>query len=289
MAESGNKGTLRAVAYIGVALFCALLVTGGVAFMVKSYELKIEAAQKPVETMDVVVARRSLSQGVAISEEDIVMVAVPRDFLNENVFIDAADVLGKFPRESILVNEFVRRERLANVELGQGLNVLVPRGMRAIAINLADGSGVSGFVNPGNKVDVLVTMSDSSEEEEKLETHTVLQGMSVLAVNDRLQGAKGGDDEEEEENNAAKKPSVTLAATPEQAEKLAHAATLGEINLSLRNELDEELIATTGMDSDKLIGKEKPKPVVRKPRATTSTGRQIVIISGGNRRSSAIK
>jgi pilus assembly protein CpaB len=284
MAEMKNKGILQAIAYILIAVVCAFVVTFGVTFIVKSYESKIAAAQKPIETMEVVVARRSLSQGVAITEQDIALVAVPRDFLNENLFTAIENVLGKYPREGILVNEFVRKERLADVELGQGLNVLVPRGMRAISINLADGSAVSGFVNPGNTVDILVSMAGTNEDG-NLETHTVLQSVGVLAVNDRLQGASG----EEGPDNEAKKPSVTLAATPEQAEKLAHAANLGEIHLALRNDLDEEAIATTGMDSSKLVGKKKKKPVVRQPRAKTSTGRQIVIISGGNRRSSTLK
>jgi pilus assembly protein CpaB len=148
------------------------------------------------------------------------------------------------PRERILALEFIREERLADPEAGIGLNAIIPRGMRALSINISDGSAVSGFLNPGNYVDVLVTIE--GDETREAETRTLLQAVTVLAVNSRL-----GNSAEALERA---RPSVTLAVTPDLAEKLAHAVAQGAVTLTLRNDIDVTHVETHGALVSNLLG-----------------------------------
>lgn len=74
--------------------------------------------QRPEDTVMVMVAARQLQAGVTITEEDLVAIEIPPRFLPPGVFITPELVVGRAPSESILVNEFVREERLGEPAVG---------------------------------------------------------------------------------------------------------------------------------------------------------------------------
>jgi pilus assembly protein CpaB len=154
--------------------------------------------------------------------------------------------VGRVPRERILSQEFIREERLADPEAGVGLNAIIPRGMRAISINISDGSAVSGFLNPGNYVDVLVTIEGDDNRE--AETNTLLQAVTVLAVNNRLGNTTS------ESSGDRSRASVTVAVTPDLAEKLTHAVAQGTVTMTLRNDIDVTHVETHGAFASSLLG-----------------------------------
>ena len=164
-----------------------------------------------------------------------------------------------------------------------GLNAIIPRGMRALSINISDGSAVSGFLNPGNYVDVLVTIDGDDARE--AETRTLLQAVTVLAVNNRMGSSV--------ENIERMRPSVTVAVTPDQAEKLAHAVAQGEVTLTLRNDIDVTHVETHGALASSLLGgaTDDKRITVREWTARTraSADGTLIIIQGNNAKSEKVK
>ena len=128
---------------------------------------------------------------------------------------------------------------------------------------------VAGFIFPGSRVDVLVTLRSENNSESTI-TRTVLQNVQVLST-----GTKMDPDPNGKPDNVAV---VTLLVTPEQSEKLALAQNQGTIQFVLRNGGDSANPETPAVDMAELTGVPKvplpqaemtrPKrvaPVVAKP------------------------
>jgi pilus assembly protein CpaB len=277
-----SSGPIRALVFAGVALVAGALALLFLGNMIRGYQAQIDEAKKPEDTVMVIVAARDLYQGVTITEEDLYMVDIPPRYLPENVFLSPEHVVGRIPRERILANEFIRADRLADPESGAGLNAVIPRGMRAISVNISDGRALSGFLNPGNYVDVLVTIKPDDQDEKPV-TNTIMQAIFVLGVNSR----KGQEsDEDARQKRGKQRPTVTLLVTAEEAESVAFAEALGDITLALRNDLDIAFAETTGVDVVDLRAKlEKPKPVRSRARkkSTADDGGSVLFIKGDER------
>jgi pilus assembly protein CpaB len=261
-----SRGTVRAL----FALFIAV-VFGGAAVvflfqLITSYQARIDEAKKPEDTVMAIVAARDLYPGVNITEDDLVAVEIPPRFLPGGVFLAPEHVVGQRPRERILANEFVRSSRLANPESGEGLNAIIPRDMRAISVEIADGAALSGFLDPGNYVDILVTIDPESDKGggKNPETHTLLQAVFVLGVNSKAQD----EDMDGASGRGNQKPSITLLVTAQQAEQIAHAERMGELRLALRNDLDNNYVDSAGAGMDEILGLIKKAPEVRTRTAT---------------------
>jgi pilus assembly protein CpaB len=211
------------------------------------------------------------------------------------VFRTRERVVGQVPRERILKNELIRPERLADGHAGVGLNAVVARGMRAISVDLRGADAVTGFLTPGNYVDVLVTIEDAAGMEH---TEALLQSVFVLGVNSRAEN----ETDEEVARRGKQKPAVTFMVTPEQAEQIAYASELGDLSLALRNVQDVIYNAIPAADVDAVLSRVKPKAVeevaaiIRSPMARpaapapvaaapapTDNGPVIDIIRGGIR------
>ncbi len=281
--EEGASGA-RALIFL---LFSLLLGAGALVFvytLIQNYQEGIEAAQRPVDTVMAIVAARDLYQGITITEEDLFAVEIPPEYLNPDVYQSPEHVVGRIPRERILANEFIREERLADADEGIGLNAIIPRGMRAISINVDGGSAVSGFLNPSNYVDVLVTLEpEGGGGGTQTLTKTLLQAVYVLAVNNRM-GTNARPEDEAGRPQRRVRPSVTLAVTPEQAEEVAHAEKKGTITLALRNDLDVTFEAVDNTSARDVLGEAAPAPrAAPRPRAEPApapTGSTLQIIRG---------
>ncbi len=244
MARRQTGGRLRAVLFLVASLGVAGLAVAMVFHVVRSYQAELITVSQPEETIQVVRTKMKLYPGETIVLEDLEPVVLPPDYVPDSVLRQPEQAIGRVPRESILQKEFIREERLADPTAGLGLNAIIPRGMRALSINISEGSAVSGFLNPGNYVDVVVTLQPI--ESKPSETFTMMQAVTVLAVNNRLGDAASGD--------APGRPSVTLAVTPEQAEKLTHAFNQTRMVLTLRNDIDVTNVSTNGAIAEELLG-----------------------------------
>ncbi len=293
VAEGGVGGGTRALAFLVLALVAGAAATILIYQVIQSYTARIAEARQPEQTQMVIIASGELFPGLQITETDIIGIQVPLKLVPAGSFSSADLVVGAIPRERILPNEFILPDRLADAESGVGLNALVPAGMRAVSLNLGDTKSLSGFLVAGNRVDVLVSITDADSG--KLETLTALQTVPVLAVNSQMfkndkqrreeaaRAAEGGNaPEKKEARRLGSAPSVTLAVTPEQAEILVHAAQIGNITLALRSDGDIEQLTSMGTNTTDILGenepvveapkvgpKPKPRPVEKKPEGVT--------------------
>ncbi len=153
--------------------------------------------------------------------------------------------------------EYVLEDKLVNVEQA-GLIAKLPPGMRAIALKVNAESLAGGFVLPGYRVDVVSTTRGNPHESS---SKIILQNMLVLAV-DTIANR-------DNQTNSILGSTVTLAATPEEAQRLSLAAALGELRLTLRTPDDNKIVRLPGAKwddlgkptRDNLAGKEEEEPV----------------------------
>ena len=260
--ESGRSGAARVLVFGVVAVIAGLFSIFVLYTMISSYQAQIAEAKKPEDTVMVIVAARDLFTGISVTEEDLYAVEIPPRFLPENVFLSPEHVVGRIPRERILANEFIRADRLADPESGVGLNAVIPRGMRAMSVNISDGRALAGFLNPANYVDVIVTITPEDDTSKPL-TLTQLQAVFVLGVNSRM-GSENTD--QAREKRGKQRPSVTLLVSGEQAEHLAYAEAMGDITLTLRNDLDRDYEDTQQVGLADLRRQLEHKPKARKRR-----------------------
>ncbi|MFT7517953.1 MAG: pilus assembly protein CpaB [Kiritimatiellia bacterium] len=272
----GSTGGSRRVAilFLGLSVVAAGLATLILMVVFNQLQSRLEIKQKThaEELVSVVIAVRTLEQGTTIKTDDLVVKQIPRPYYLEQMFDDSNIILGRVPRERILEGEPLRAERLADPKAGAGLNALIPKGQRALQIELHGGQAVAGFINPGDYVDLIYTAMD--QKLNGTHTTTLLQSKQVLAVDDRL---AVNDEAMGQRGHVA--PSVTLALTPEQAQKVTHANRTGNLTLTLRNHVDVTHQEIHGVVADSFIGsKNGRRPVAQPVKAPARTGTGPVIV-----------
>jgi pilus assembly protein CpaB len=230
------------------------LVLGAFASLFAYRTLQQRAGGIQGDLQDVVVATTDLAVGARIQDRDVRTVRFPADAIPQGVFHRTKSVVGRGVVLPIAQGEFVLPIKLAGENSGSGLPSTIPQGMRAVSVRVSDISSVGGFVQPGTRVDVLMTGNPGGTGEPQ--TITVLKNVAVLAngMNMDRSVLRG-----ESQQNA---PIITLAVSPDNAQKLALATAQGRIQLALRNPMDtsQSEVAAIGMHS--LYQKtEAPVPV----------------------------
>lgn len=161
------------------------------------------------------------------------------------------------------MGEPIVAHRLAPADIKSGgVSAILAPGKRAIAVKGDKVIGISGFINPGNRVDVLVTLKDPKSKIEK--TKMVLDNIPVLATGTQIVNNEKGE--------PAPVDVYTLEVTPEEGEKLALAASEGKLQFALRNQIDAEKVLTSGATIAQtlasLSAKKKPRKSYIAPRPT---------------------
>ena len=113
-------------------------------------------------------------------------------------------IVQMFPNEPIL------ESKLAPREAGAGMAVAIPDGMRAVSIQVNDVIGVAGFIQPGSRIDLILT--GIPKEGMEMASKIVIENLQVLATGQNVQQDANG--------KPQTVPVVTLLVTPEQAEKI---------------------------------------------------------------------
>src|SRR5215472_802926 len=239
-----NRNRLLMIGFVALALggFVSLLVH-------RSLQSHLTADNRP--GMDVIVATGDLPVGSKIEEKDVKAVRFPAGDLPPHFYGQKSQVIGRGVVLPISQGEFVLPGKLAGASAGYGMPSLIPPGMRAVSVRVNDVVSVANFVQPGTRVDVLLTGNPGSSGEQQ--TTTVLENVAVLATGQKLERNPAGE--------ASSAPVITLLVSPDDAQKLTLAANQGRIQLTLRNPVDtrqEELPATK---SDALY-KNVSSPVV---------------------------
>ena len=239
----------RFITVLGVSLLFALVISS-VFYQMTARAGNAKKAEPPAEMRDIVLAAKPLSVGVTVKPTDVKLGKIPVNAFPKGAFSKPEEVIDRPVISNILMDEAVLEGRLAARGSGLGLAPIIPVGMRAVTVRVNDVSGISGFVLPGMRVDILVTGNPPAGN--GTVTVTPLQNMLVLSAGTAIQAdAKG---------QAIQAATVTLLATPEQAEMLTLANGEGRIQLVLRNGSDQNIEKIRGSHVAELYGAAAPAP-----------------------------
>jgi len=203
-----------------------------------------EIMQVQAEAFPVVVAAANLPWGTKLTPEMIKTASYLKDSLPSGYFASPKDLKDRILLIPLNLNDPITEAKLApvSVETG-GVNAVLKSGKRAIAVKGDKVIGLSGFIKPGNRVDVLVTIKDPEKKEEK--TKTILENIPVLATGTQIQ--------ENEKGEPMPVDVYTLEVTPIGSEKLALAAAEGRLQLALRPATDTDEVYTEGITVPQLL------------------------------------
>jgi pilus assembly protein CpaB len=245
----------------------ALAISAGMALLVTGifYQVAVRGqgnAVQEVEMREIVVTGQDLAIDAVIAAANIKMEQWPSTKIPEGAFEAIEDTVGRVTIARILVNEPVSGRRLAPAGSGVGLSPKVFPGMRAMAVRVDDVNSVAGFVLPEARVDVLLTGTPVGRGDVGRLTKTILSYVRVLSAGEHLVPDASG--------RPQRVPVVTLLLFPEQPELLTLARSQGQIQLVLRNSMDEDETKTAGVREPELFSiefKPAPKPRYGRPLA----------------------
>ena len=224
----------------GIAMLGALLVSWMVNRSVN--------ASKSRNAVKVVAAAHDLPVGHRIVDADLKSIEIPKADLPDGNIPNPADAVGRAVLFKLATNEAILESMLASKLGGEGLTAEIVPGMRAVSVQVNETVGVSGFVQPGSKVDVLFTRNLQNGD---AAAATILQNVAVLAYGRNLQRPAPDAKQGPAPSNSTQL-NVTLLVTQEDAEKLALAVQRGKIQLALRNPLDSKEEETAAVYSEDL-------------------------------------
>jgi pilus assembly protein CpaB len=242
-----------------VVLLVALAAAGAASFGVFQILRQMPVREVEVKSVEVVVASRHIPVGTLITNDVVKAVPWPARAPVAGGFTSIEAVVNRGAVVALAENEPITESKLAPVGAGAGLPPTIPEGMRAISVRTNEVIGVAGFVVPGTRVDVLVTVRRQGPQGQESMSRVVLSNVQVLTAGTRF-------DQETSQNDG--KPIqtsvVTLLVTPEDAEKLALASEEGQIMLTLRNPLDVQPTETSGVRMGGLMRDPSPPPLEKK-------------------------
>lgn len=201
----------------------------------------------------VVVAKVAIPIGTKIIAEQLMSVQFSKESTPDGVFDSVEKLVGRVAVVNIAPREPVTESRLAPEGTAGGLSAVIPEGYRAMTVKVDDVVGISGFIMPGTLVDVVVVITPTDNGSQDPISKIVLQSIKVLANGQNIDKP-----ESEREPNSVK--AVTLLVTPEQAEKLALAASEGKLQLVMRNSIDEGDEQTSGINKRGLLNGDHAAP-----------------------------
>jgi pilus assembly protein CpaB len=233
-----------------IVLLVAVAAAAGATWLVYQAIQRRPVQQVALPQSFVVVAAKPLTTGARLAPVDLKLVGWPAEAVVPGSFSKIEDVVDRGIIGALLENEPITESKLAAVGAGAGLPPTIPPGMRALSVRVNDVVGVAGFVTPGNRVDVFVTL----KRNDTTITRVVTSNVQVLTAGTKY-------DQDKTKNNEPIPTSVvTLLLTPEDAEKIVLAGSEGQIMLALRNPLDLEQTKTPGTRIAALYG-DAPAPV----------------------------
>jgi pilus assembly protein CpaB len=232
--ESVNKKVILA------AVIMALITS----VLIYMYIKKATTSIDTVEYTKVYVAAKTLPARNKITDSDLKELKITKDFLNSKAVLNKSDIVGKRLKDRVIEGEQILGDRLiSNSE--DILSFDVPKGKRAVSINVNEQVEVADLIRPGDFVDVIGSF-EKEEIDDKTNkviypriTKIILQNVQILAL---------GQEQTVGDEKAKELPkTVTIAVSPEDSEKLVFASEYGVLRLALRGVDDKANVDTQGV------------------------------------------
>lgn len=250
--------------------------------------VNVEAAAAPMDTVAVLVANRDMAFGEALSRASVRFVDYPADAVPTGAFTDLSDMFEtgseRFTLASLSYNEPILARKITGQDGKASLSARIRPGYRAVSVRVDDVTGVSGFIVPGDIVDVIYTREPSSAASSRSRNTSaavryvsdiILQNVSVLAVD------QNQSDRDASPNIAN---TVTLEVTHEDGQKLALAMNHGTLSLSLRGVGETAPLVTQQVSLNALDAKQTRSAARRtssaKPKSKSPTSDITVFRNG---------
>jgi pilus assembly protein CpaB len=230
----------------GIAMLLVALFVGVLAVLFASKWLSDQSkggGQIAVAAVDVEI-------GAKLGPEMLRLVEWPRGNVPPGAFEELSTLQGRVVKSALTRGEPVLEGKLAPAGTKGGLSAVVVEGKRAMTVRVNDVVGVAGFALPGNYVDIMVNTQNEggrSGDQDKNISKIVLERILVLAVAQEA----NRDDTKPKVVNA-----VTLEVSPEEAEKLDLARSVGTLSLVLRNQVDPNPANTDGATKASLLNEQ---------------------------------
>ena len=249
---------------MGLAGFAVYMVNGYVSETQVALDKERQRAAEAVPTVEVYAVTRSVKYGETLTKEDVALIAYAEPFLPEGVFRTEEELFPEGDDELRSVtrpmeaNEPILLVKVTAPGDKAGITSLLAPGMRAFTITVDVQSGVSGFLRPGDRVDVywsgdLRTAGQASQNV----TQLILGSVELIAVDQTADGNRTG---------AEIARTVTVQVTPEDVALLAQAQATGDLSLSLVGAGDVTVLGGISIDQRTLLGVEdEPEEVVVAP------------------------
>jgi pilus assembly protein CpaB len=232
----------------------SVFVAGVASFFVYRAVQSIPVREVEVKSYYVAVAARPLPVGTLLTTNDMKLVAWPASSPVAGGHSTIEELANRGLVVPVAENEPLTDSKVAVAGAGGGLPPTITAGMRAISVKVNEVIGVAGFVVPGTRVDVVVTLARQQNESM---SRVVVSNVQVLTAGTKY------DQDQAKDGQPVPSTVVTLLVTPEDAERIALASAEGQIMLTLRNPLDTNPTETKGTRLASLMGAPDPPPVTK--------------------------
>ncbi|MEM7521942.1 MAG: Flp pilus assembly protein CpaB, partial [Pseudomonadota bacterium] len=264
----------------GLVLLVGIALAGGAVYLAKDRIAQYQAANaqaqaalaRVVPTQTVFVATDTLKYGQRLTEEDVRAVDWPEDAIPEGSFTELTAIFPENTDDQRVVLRVIEKDEalmaIKVTEPGEdtGLTSRLERGKRAFTIRVDVSSGVSGFLRPGDRVDVYWTgranLGGNNGGGNGEVTKLIEPGIQLIAIDQSAGGSLDGP-------TIAR--TVTVSVTPQQVAALAQAQSTGALTLSLVGAEDDTIASAIEVDQRSLLGiaREEVKAEVEKERVCT--------------------
>jgi pilus assembly protein CpaB len=250
-------------------LFVAIVLAGGTAVLARSWLAAQRAAEiaeasplaLPTPAKSVLVARSGIQRGQILKPDDLIWQIWPEGALDKNYVLlgtrTPESFAGAVARNPVAGGEPITEAKIVAPGNRGFLAAVLKPGMRAISVPVTVTSGISGFIFPGDQVDLLITYlvpvtaaaSAGGSSYEHKASETVLHDVRVIAIDQRLETKAG---------EALVAHTATLEVTPKQSEIIALASEIGKLSLTLRSLVS--VSAEAPLPADQMVDATSPAP-----------------------------
>jgi pilus assembly protein CpaB len=256
---------------MGLAGFAVYMAQGRFSQYQTVVDSQRKALSQNVPLTRVFVSTGPLRYGQKLSKSDVRIVEWPENAIPEGAFTDPK-VLFQGDKPRTVLRAMEKDEAIMAVKVtepGQdaGVSSRLSPGMRAFTIRVDVASGVSGFLRPGDNVDVYWTGRVGKRDVTKL----ILEDIKLIAIDQTADG---------DQNNPVVARTVTAEVSPAVVASLAQAQATGRLLLSLRGATDKTSLGKIEIDQNQLLGikKEVVKKVVKKKICTIKTRKGSTVV-----------
>ncbi len=227
-----------------VAVGCGLVASIGVS---QYMENASNSGQGGVATVKIFVAITDVSVGDKLDANNVMLEEWPKDRVPEGAIFDLDQLEDQFTRTRLYAGEPIMTAKLMDSSVRGSESITIPRGFRVVSVPVTLSKAVSGLLQPGDRVDLLVFFRKSREIAET-GTRTLLRDINIFGVDGTTERAV------DDNGRSRNIKTVSLLVTPKQAETVMLAEELGTLFISLRRPDETDEYISDGVTIAEILG-----------------------------------